>query len=310
MDQSRIFGTPLSPIFNMRHSWGMSAELLEDTLYILAAENERAMKSADQAIGWFKHGKAAEMLFLVCEEFKLPPEVRYLAVETLDRFLMRHVQHLYASVKGKGQGSAAEWSRVEGQLQKQMMLWVLVCVVVASKVASHYKIVTPGKACRFLVDAGHNFTRSEVIKSEMKVLKTLNFNLSVPSPLTYLETLLEILGHNDSSVEVKVLHATSLKVLDLTYMQRHLVYNKLYMMATRSNTPASPDREKFVTVECDLMLLAVAVIGATSYILDMTTSDKVIDQLGCITRIPGEDIVDFATILVECLIPSDLRIIQ
>ncbi|XP_019629022.1 PREDICTED: cyclin N-terminal domain-containing protein 1-like [Branchiostoma belcheri] len=310
MDQSRIFGTPLSPIFNMRHSWGMSAELLEDTLYVLAAENEKAMKNADHAIGWFKHGKAAEMLFLVCEEFKLPAEVRYLAVEMLDRFLMLHVQHLYTSAKDTGKGSAAEWSRVEGQLQKQMMLWILVCVQMASKVSSHYKIVTPGKACRFLVDAGHNFTRSEVIRSELKVLKTLNFNLSIPSPLTYLETLLEILGHNDSSVEVKVLHATSLKVLDLTYMQRHLVYNKLYMMATRSNTPASPDREKFVTVECDLMLLAVAVIGAASYILDMTTSDKVIDQLGCITRIPGEDIVDFATILVECLIPSDLRIIQ
>lgn len=37
--------------------------------------------------GIFKYGVFAEFIFLTCEKFKLPDEVRYLAVELFDRYV-------------------------------------------------------------------------------------------------------------------------------------------------------------------------------------------------------------------------------
>ena len=42
----------------------------------------------------------------------------------------------------------------------------------------------------------------------------------------------DVLGHNDSSVEVKMYHGVCLKVLDVVYMCRQDVYKKLFQLAT------------------------------------------------------------------------------
>lgn len=58
MYKKRIFGTPPEPLFNMR-ALGMSAELLEETLYVLAEENEKNMDNAMERQGFFRGGKTA-----------------------------------------------------------------------------------------------------------------------------------------------------------------------------------------------------------------------------------------------------------
>lgn len=53
MYKKRIFGTPPEPLFNMK-TVGMSSELLEETLYVLAEENEKNMDDAGERQGFFK----------------------------------------------------------------------------------------------------------------------------------------------------------------------------------------------------------------------------------------------------------------
>ncbi len=56
------------------------------------------------------------------------------------------------------------------------------------------QVVNNETAMRFLQAAGYSSSKEQLLESEILVLKTLNFNLNIPNPLTYVETLLEVLG--------------------------------------------------------------------------------------------------------------------
>lgn len=72
---------------------------------------------------------------------------------------------------------------------------------------------------------------------------------------------------------MKLLHEASVKLLDIVYLKYEEIYSKLCMAATGEN--CINDRQKLSVLANDLMLLAVSVIGAASYIVNQTTSDMV-----------------------------------
>nr|XP_058944021.1 cyclin N-terminal domain-containing protein 1-like [Pocillopora verrucosa] len=298
MFRSRIFGTPPEPVFNMKTAC-LPPELLEEALYALAAENEKSMNSANGLQGFFKGGKNAEYVFLLCEEMGLPTQTRFLAIEIFDRFMAKHVCDLYDLIRSNSETNLQRnWKEVENRIKTQLPLRVMSCVQLASKLTSHYKAITPSKGQRFLNSIGHCYTLGSIVKSELRILQTLDYHILITTPLTFLETILEILGHNDTQAQVKLLHDASVKLLDIVYLKFEEIYSKLCMAATGESC-VKDGRQSLAIISSDLMLLAVSVIGAASYIVNQTTSDMVIEQLGLITQIPVDDVLDFATIIIE-----------
>lgn len=59
-------------------------------------------------------------------------------------------------------------------------------------------------AMRFLQAVSYSSSKEQLLDSEILILKTLNFNLNVPNPVTYVETLLEVLGEIFFSVFFQV----------------------------------------------------------------------------------------------------------
>ncbi|XP_078361348.1 cyclin N-terminal domain-containing protein 1-like [Oculina patagonica] len=298
MYKSRIFGTPPEPVFNMKSAC-LPPELLEEALYVLAAENEKSMNDANGMQGFFKGGNTAEYVFLLCEEMGLPTQTRFLAIEIFDRFMAKHVCDLYELIRSNSETNLQKnWKEVENREKTQLPLRVMSCVQLASKLTSHYKAITPSKGQRFLNSIGHCYTLGSIVKSELRILQTLDYHILITTPLTFLETILEILGHNDSRAQVKLLHDASVKVLDIVYLKFEKIYTKLCMAATGENC-IKDGRQNLSVLTNDLMLLAVSVIGAASYIVNQATSDMVVEQLGLITQIPVDDVLDFATIIIE-----------
>ena len=82
------------------------------------------------------------------------------------------------------------------------------------------------------------------------------------------------LGHNDTQAQVKLLHDASVKLLDIVYLKFEEIYSKLCMAATGESC-VKDGRQSLAIISSDLMLLAVSVIGAASYIVNQTTSDMV-----------------------------------
>ena len=293
-DTSSVFGSPPEPIFtDSKHS--LSTEMLQVSLSFLASQNEAAMSEAppDDTRGAFKSGDPVLFVFELCKRFDLSSEVQYRAAELFQRFMQRHIVELREHVCGtQGTSSPISWSEVETRLKHQVPLRAVSCVQLASKLSSHYSIVSIGKAKRFLTASGYRYATASIVQSEVRVLKTLSFQVHLPTPVEYLEGLLGALSHNNKAVPVKQLHAVAFKVLDVSYVCRQsIVQRRLGKMFA--------DDRKVMMVESNLMLLASAVLATASYILDQSNFALVVLELSHITCFQTQDIVSYASILLE-----------
>ena len=295
IDVNDCFGSPPEPIFNETKN-GLSRELLQDSLKLLASKNEAAVtrNEQDETEGCFKTKSPVVFLFELCQHFGLRPEVQYWAAELFHRFMLNHIIELYEHVKDSQKTeSPIQWSDVENRLKHQIVLRAVSCVQLASKLSSHYSIVSLGRAKAFLTSCGFRYATASIVQSEVRVLKTLDFKVHYPTPVEFLEALLGALGHNDKNIRVKQLHGIALKVLDVFYLSRSQIFSKLRKVVgpEKANSAAA--------IEADLMLLAASVITAAAFILDQSNSDYVMGHLSQITCIVNEDILNFTSVLLE-----------
>ncbi|XP_071144761.1 cyclin N-terminal domain-containing protein 1-like isoform X1 [Mytilus edulis] len=300
----KIFGTPTEPLFNEKSN-GISPDILQEWLTSLAVLNSKHVDVSLKHEGLFKAGKSAEFVFLTCERLKLSADAKYCAVELFDRFMLKHVNDLYSHVlKTNSKKRKKDWNLILDRIKNQVTLRLVSCCQIASKLTSHYKVVTASKARRFLNEGGHRYTQESILQSELRILKTLDFQVTIPSTLVYIETILEILGYNEPDTEIKVYYEISLKVLEIVYLKFSNIYNSLFQIIVQHQTPSQDEVRSLCQVKSDKLLLAVSVIAAAVYVTGFK-SDKMIECLHLITKIPLEDIVDFATIIIQMIIPNE-----
>ena len=274
------------------------------SLSFLASQNEAAMSNgssaADETRGAFKSGDSVLFVFELCRRFDLSAEVQYRAAELFQRFMHRHIVELRDHVRStQGSGSPISWSEVESRLKHQVPLRAVSCVQLASKLSSHYSIVSIGKAKRFLTASGYRYATASIVQSEVRVLKTLSFQVHLPTPVEYLEGLLGALSHNNKAIPVKQLHGVAFKVLDVSYICRNnIVQRRLKRMFAANG-------DKVLMIESNLMLLASAVLATASYILDQSNFALVVLELSHITCLQTQDIVSYASILLEEIMSGD-----
>uniref|UniRef100_A0A0L8GLQ3 Cyclin N-terminal domain-containing protein n=1 Tax=Octopus bimaculoides TaxID=37653 RepID=A0A0L8GLQ3_OCTBM len=270
-----IFGSPPDIYFQHKIT-GVTKEILLEWLSSLNDENEKNISDCYPSMGIFKYGEFAEFIFLTCEKFKLSDEVRYLAVELFDRFMNKHTeelyQHILTSVKNK---KKKYWHIVQERMQKQILLRISSCCQIASKLTSHYKVIINSQIKNFLSEFDLNYSTESILQSEIRVLKTLNYEVSTASPVTSLEIILEILGFEFPDLDTKILHMISVKIMDLVYLEHKTAYNQLFKRVTGQQQFTESEREKFLSVTNNKMFLVVSLIAAATYIIDKTSTDKV-----------------------------------
>ncbi|KAJ8379028.1 hypothetical protein AAFF_G00231970 [Aldrovandia affinis] len=127
---------------------------------------------------------------------------------------------------------------------------------------------------------GQSYSKETLLESELLILKTLNFCISVPNPLMYVETLLEVLGYNNVSAPIPQLYSLCRHVLQFTYLQRKPIYHSLLVSTTKCTSPSNEQRVKFAEVTEDRMLLSVGVIAAGAFILNIPNWEQVTPQMG------------------------------
>lgn len=216
---------------------------------------------------------------------------------------MFHLQHVRASATSS---SPIQWSDVEKRLKHQIILRAVSCVQLASKLSSHYHLVTLNRARSFLTSCGFRYALSSIVQSEIRVLKTLEYQVHQPIPLEYIEVLLGSLVHNDKAIPVKQLHALALKILDVFYLQRRQIHDKLKQMFNSVQGIERKGSDSFmIAVEMDKMLLASAIITAAGFILGQSHTKHISSQLSEITCIVSDDIINFASILLEQVFTED-----
>ncbi|XP_057294973.1 cyclin N-terminal domain-containing protein 1-like [Hydractinia symbiolongicarpus] len=286
----KIFASPLDSYFDVSELH-ITPELLEDNLKTLAEENQMKASKVLENDGYFKEGKATELIFNVCKRLSLSDDVKYVAVELFDNFMSKHITELYEIVKNSSsKEKQVDWKSVEARIKDQAPLRALSCIQVASKLISHYKALTASKVKRFLSSCGLQYSVTSVVKSEMRVLRTIDYRMCITTPLTYVEMLLEVLRRNCPGLEASLVHSVTVKVLDVAYMQNFYIYQLLC---------ESAGVEFDMKLSADMLLLATCSIVTAAYVIDSESNDKLIEQMSLITCIEEADIIMFATILVK-----------
>ncbi|XP_078079081.1 cyclin N-terminal domain-containing protein 1 [Mustelus asterias] len=297
-DQSRSRDSQKTPelAFN-----AVPPELLEEFLVDVAKGNEDNLLHLSQHAGSFKKLRLIEFVFLLCEQLDLHQVTRYQAVEILERFMIRYIENLYSSTCTGSEKNTEkyDWRHLQVTIQDHFALRIMSCVQIASKISFHYQIVNITMALKFLQSLGYSYKREDFLDSELLVLETLSFQVNVPSPFTHTEILLEVMGYNDPAVPVKHLHGIALKVLKFVYLMRNTIYENLLKMAIENSTPSELQREKFLSVKEDCMLLAVGVIGTSAFILNYTPWFKVVQQLASISGVTEESISEFSQVILK-----------
>lgn len=298
-----IFASPIEPLFN--HEFALETEILQDWLIILAKKNTNFINQAHSKQGVFKQVNAVETIMYAAEKLKIALEAKYLAIELFDRFLYNHIQDLRDHVlKLPKKKQMKEWQKIQEGVSNQVLLRIVSCCQIASKLTSHYKaflfqVVSINRAKRFLRDCGYRYASESLLQSELRVLKTLKFQVTEPTPIVYIETMLEILGCNNTEAEVKTYYYVATKLLDLLYLKYHAFYKILSEVTCSSRIQSAEHKNKFQKVKADQLLLGASIIGGAVFMVQHDKADEMIEELSRITRISQNDIIDFSSVLIQ-----------
>ncbi|CAN9508764.1 unnamed protein product [Ophioblennius macclurei] len=284
-----------------------SSEQLGELLIDLNTGNKQNLDSLSEFSGIFKHKRLTEYVILMAKELKLDPMAGYHAIELLQRFMVKQLVDSLATSTPPGAAADPPKSlqdAVYDKLKGKFPLVVFSCVQLASKMSIQSRMIDSDAAVRFLHKVGHSVSKQALLESELTVLRGLEFRLNVPNPLTYIEILLEVLGHNDPSIHVERLHHLCHHVLRFVTLERATVYDTLLRVTVQSASPSSEQSEKFLKVTEDCMLLGVAVITAAAFISRVRKWEKVIGELSHMTGISQRSIRDFAHVIVQHIVKT------
>uniref|UniRef100_A0A3Q3F7T0 Cyclin N-terminal domain containing 1 n=1 Tax=Kryptolebias marmoratus TaxID=37003 RepID=A0A3Q3F7T0_KRYMA len=185
------------------------------------------------------------------------------------RFMVRRVWDCLATPTAGGAAGdepASYEDAIFDRLKDNFPLIIFSSVQLANKLFLHSHKIHINAAVLFLRSIGVRASKQTVLESELMVFKGLEFNLNVPNPLTYVEVLLEVLGYNEPDVPIENLYQRCLNVLQFVTLERTAIYEALLRVTTQSVSPSREQREKFVTVTEDCMLLGVGVIAVATFI--------------------------------------------
>ncbi|XP_006901742.1 PREDICTED: cyclin N-terminal domain-containing protein 1 [Elephantulus edwardii] len=280
----------------------VATETIEDVLLHLAQQNEQAVQEAAGRTGSFKETRIVEFVFLLSEQWCLEKSVSYQAVEILERFMVKQAESICKQatlqLRGNEKKEPQNWRSLKEQLFNKYILRLVSCVQLASKLSFHYKIINNITVLNFLQSLGYQYTKEELLESELDVLKSLNFQINLPTPLAYVEILLEVLGYNGCLVPAAQLYATCLTLLDLVYLQHEPIYESLLRTSIENSTPSQLQREKFISVKEDFMLLAAGIIAASAFIQNHEYWSQVVGHLQSITGMALESIAEFSYVIL------------
>ncbi|XP_070847198.1 cyclin N-terminal domain-containing protein 1 [Chaetodon trifascialis] len=293
--EKRLFCSPKKSIsFRFGEA---SFDLLTDFLINLNKRNKDNLNGLSKCTGNFKDKKLMEYIFLMTKELTLDPLTGYHAIELLQRFMVKHLTDLLTTPTTHCPAADPPRSyedTIFAKLKDKFPLIIFSCVQLASKLSLHSHIIDNSTAVHFLHTVGYNVSKEIVLETELMVLKGLEFRLNAPNPLTYVEILLEVLGHNEPSLSVEHLYHLCHHVLQFVTLQRTAIFESLLVTTTQRVDPSRQQREKFVTVTEDNMLLGVGVIAVASFIHYVKKWEQIVGELSHITGISRRSISDFA----------------
>ncbi|KFD54480.1 hypothetical protein M514_04627, partial [Trichuris suis] len=153
----------------------------------------------------------------------------------------------------------------------------------------------------FLQCMGFCYTEEQILKAELRVLKALDYDVNIQSPLTYLSILLKLVTADVQLSNFQSISNICLDILSFVFMKRDEIYGSLLL------DPISEQERKhqIVVLEADCMLLACGVItSAVDLNDDQCNEHSTLLSLSNRSAIPVEELKHFRANVKKCVIKS------
>ncbi|CDW55732.1 hypothetical protein TTRE_0000400501 [Trichuris trichiura] len=270
-------------------------EDLEEYLAILSKDNSKRINLAKERrtnCSFFDQ-RCVEFIFMVCDRFHFSPDVRYSTVCLFDTFMLAHIRSLLQYVDENCRTEESfmkDWNTVETKLSSQIVLRVLSCVQIISKISCYATQLNVSSVKNFLQCMGHCYTEEQILKSELRVLKTLDYDVNVQSPLTYVDILLKLVAADVELFDLQSIYDVCLDILSFVFMKRDDIYDSILL------DPISGQERKhqIAVLEVDYMLLACGVItSAVELNRDQCNEHSILLSLSKRSSIAVEEMTHF-----------------
>ncbi|XKL67604.1 hypothetical protein PGB90_003095 [Kerria lacca] len=245
------------------------------------------------------HTCVVELIFKMCKDLKQPADTRYRTVELFDRFIANQFIDLMKAVKKK-QNQLAEWNNNIPRVSNQALLRVISCIQLASKYCAHSSIVSPKVAHIYLIKRGQNHSVQNILTSEIRVFKSLDFNIGVPTLLVFVDILLPLIREY---VHDKI-YTVCINMIDIVYLQRHQIFKKLSDKIISNWQQSHSDKLSFSLYEFDGLYCGAACITSAVEIYYPNDKDLVLavnNKLADFVERPSNDILTFSMILLQTI---------
>ncbi|KAL0271871.1 UNVERIFIED_CONTAM: hypothetical protein PYX00_005047 [Menopon gallinae] len=249
--------------------------------------------------------KIINNIFDTCRILNQPPEVRYLALAILDRFMMIHYIQICKTLDKKG-------NRVD-RLRKEVLakrmtdnaiLSVLSAIQLASKYSSTLTALTSVKLHRLFTFPFDNYsaTKFDITKSEARVYSAIGYKIPPVTPLTYIEMFFEEFYNEGIKKHLKMTLSSFLNVcidvLDVALIFHKEIFGSLYRKVTGRVWMVRDSL--FVKIEGDYIYLASSVIYAAAKLQDPTgmVSLEFLRYFSFATQYKAEEIECLGTVIL------------
>lgn len=210
----------------------------------------------------------------------------------------------------EGQSQSNEWEETLEHIKSQMKLRAVTAIMIASKVTSHEHIITLNKAVDMLIKQNHIYSKNVIVKSELRMLNTINYNLRLlDTPYPCMMVLLEILCRIDDRFIGKKIHEICIHLLDLYY------YSQPKVLSVLSQTPVSEsglphlknqkDLKTFLTICYDVLKICGALVSAAVYLYNRKLSDIAIMHLCEIVETNEDRMLRSCGVVLRILLQKD-----
>ncbi|XP_026276114.1 uncharacterized protein LOC113204941 [Frankliniella occidentalis] len=257
--------------------------------------------------------RVVEIVFSICALFELPKEVKFLAIDIFDRFVINHTTDVWQySCESSADLSSQRkyWRRVAERSQKQALLRVLSSIQIASKFVLQSAALSPKHIEEYLSKWGHAFNLRSICRSETRLFSTLGCKVPIYSIFDYITVLLEAL--EKWMDETSELFLVCDQVLEYMYLQRDEIYKRFFWMATNRWEHSREERMKFADAELDRFLMASSIIVSSIYILNLKCigPNKASEILSELANVSSNDIRGLSIITSQLILGSGTRTVS
>uniref|UniRef100_A0A0N4ZVH1 EF-hand domain-containing protein n=1 Tax=Parastrongyloides trichosuri TaxID=131310 RepID=A0A0N4ZVH1_PARTI len=242
-------------------------------------------------------------IFTIATRLSLSPMIRYQALYLFDRFSSRHIGDCFGALCEAEDGKvnsvdSDEWQKIESHISRQLTLRVLTCFQICIKTFDCKDYLPPGYTARCLKALGHSYTKDAILKSEIRVVSTVQFKLwDRENPLVYVETLLAVICKSCKFLEDKMdlFYQKCVFMMDYAILNIQDIFN-LILMNNYNRTVDNIGQLRFNRLLSDWLLMASGIIHCTSLTMGYsdTQIDQILLQLSKNTLLPKDDIKSFS----------------